>query len=256
MRRVMDSIFAGVVFDLDGVIVDSHPMHKRAWRAFLASVGKQVSEQDLDFIFEGRRRRDILIHFLGDLSDTEVQEYGNKKDEYFRQASSELEPVPGTVEFIGTAKKAGLRLAVATSASRQRAQWTLQQLKIAEYFDVVVTGDDVVQSKPDPTIYRLAAQRLGVSPECLFAIEDSVCGVRSAKSAGLRCLGIARGQSVSPLILAGADRVFPNLVDLSIGDLEEMFGPDSHMARNDLSPAERARGSFPKARLTVDSRDA
>lgn len=220
----MDSIFAGVVFDLDGVIVNSHPLHKRAWRAFLASVGKQVSEADLDFILEGRRRRDILIHFLGDLSDTEVQEYGDKKDEYFRQASSELEPVPGTVEFIRTGKKAGLRLAVATSASRQRAQWTLQKLNIADYFEAVVTGDDVVQSKPDPTIYRLAAQRLGVNPERLFAIEDSVCGIRSAKSAGLRCLGIATGRNVHPLILSGADRVVSTLVDLSLGDLEEVFG--------------------------------
>ena len=255
----MDSILAGVVFDLDGVIVDSHPLHKRAWRAFLASVGKQVSEQDLDFIFEGRRRQDILIHFLGDLSDTEVQEYGHKKDEYFRQASSELEPVPGTVKFIRTAKKAGLRLAVATSASRQRAQWTLQQLNIADYFEVVVTGDDVVQSKPDPTIYRLAAQRLEVSPERLFAIEDSVCGVRSAKSAGLRCLGIATGQNVHPLILSGADRVVSTLVDLSLRDLDEIFSAAQRMGsptRNESSSADRVGGSLRDCRLAADSTDA
>src|SRR5450631_925489 len=223
-------MLSGAVFDLDGVIVDSHPLHKRAWRAFLASVGKRVSEQDLDFIFEGRRRRDILIHFLGELSDTEIQGYGNKKDEYFRQASSELEPMPGTLEFIRTVKKAGLRLAVATSASRQRAQWTLQQLNVADDFEVVVTGDDVAQSKPDPTIYRLAAERLSVSPERLFAIEDSVCGVRSAKSAGLCCLGIAVGHYVQPLIQAGADRVFPNLADLSINDLEEALSASSPVA--------------------------
>jgi len=242
-------MFSGVVFDLDGVIVDSHPLHKRAWRGFLASVGKEVSESDLDFILEGRRRRDILIHFLGDLSDTEVQEYGNKKDEYFRQASSELEPVPGTVEFIRTVKKAGLRLAVATSASRQRAQWTLQQLNLAEYFDVVVTGDDVLQSKPDPTIYRLAAQRLEVSPERLVAIEDSVCGVRSAESAGLRCLGIATGRNVHPLILSGADRVVSTLVGLSLRDLEEVFGSAHSIS------ADRVGGSFRDCTLAADSTD-
>lgn len=216
-------MFSGVVFDLDGVIVDSHSLHKQAWRAFLCSVGKNVSESDLNFILEGRRRRDILIHFLGDISETEIQEYGNKKDEYFRQGSSELEPVPGTVEFIGKVRTTGLRLAVATSASRHRAQWTLEQLKIADCFEIVVTGDDVVQSKPDPAIYQLAAQRLSISPEFLFAVEDSVCGVRSAKSAGLRCLGIGLEKDVHPLLQAGADRVFPNLVDLSISDLEEVF---------------------------------
>lgn len=242
-----ESMFTGVVFDLDGVIVDSHPLHKRAWRTFLASVGKDVSEADLDFIFEGRRRQEILIHFLGELSDTEILEYGNKKDEFYREACAVLEPVAGSVEFIKQLEKVGLRIAVATSASRQRARWTLQQLKIADYFEVVVTGDDVAQSKPDPTIYRLAAQGLSISSEYLFAIEDSVCGVRSAKSAGLRCLGIAVGTNVHPLILAGAERVFPNLVDLAIRDLEEVFstGPRMSLPRhNESNPAERAHGSF------------
>jgi len=241
MRRVIDPMFSGAVFDLDGVIVDSHPLHKQAWRAFLGSVGKQVSEADLDFILEGRRRRDILIHFLGDISETEIHEYGNKKDEYFRQASSELEPVPGTVEFIGKVRKTGLRIAVATSASRHRAEWTLEQLKIADFFEVVITGDDVVESKPDPAVYRLAAQRLSISPERLFAVEDSVCGVHSAKSAGLRCLGIGIEKDVCPLLQAGADMVFPSLEGLSIGDVENVFSArprtgSSHLGKAHANP--------------------
>jgi len=234
-------MFRGVVFDLDGVIVDSHPLHKRAWRGFLASVGKQVSESDLDFILEGRRRRDILIHFLGELSETEIQEYGNRKDEFFREASAVLEPVAGTVEFIQQLETAGLFIALATSASRQRARWTLEQLGIAEYFDVVVTGDDVVQSKPDPTIYRLAAKRLSISPECLCAVEDSVCGVRSAKSAGLCCLGIALAEKVHPLTLAGADRVFPNLASVSIVELEKVFRTHLRSELSGIGDAQPAR---------------
>ena len=70
-------VIRGVVFDLDGVIVDSHPIHKQAWRAFLASLGREVAESDLDFILEGRGRREILVHFLGDLTDSDVREYGN-----------------------------------------------------------------------------------------------------------------------------------------------------------------------------------
>jgi beta-phosphoglucomutase-like phosphatase (HAD superfamily) len=93
-------MLSGVVFDLDGVIVDSHPIHRRAWEAFLASVGKEVSEGDLDFILEGRSRRDILVHFLGELSESEIQEYGRQKDDLFRQACAFLEPVAGSVEFI------------------------------------------------------------------------------------------------------------------------------------------------------------
>jgi beta-phosphoglucomutase len=218
-----DHMFRGVVFDLDGVIVNSHPLHKRAWRAFLSSVGKEVSESDLDFILEGRRRRDILVHFLGELSDSDIQRYGNKKDEFFRQACADLEPMEGSVQFIKELVRAGFCVAMATSASRQRAQWTLQQLNISDDFEVIVTGDDVAHSKPDPTIYQLAAEHLSISPEWLIAVEDSVCGVRSATSAGLRCLGIGVGETAHQLMAAGADRVFPNLVDLSIRDLANLF---------------------------------
>ena len=216
-------MFQGAVFDLDGVIVNSHPLHKRAWRRFLSSLGKKVPESDLDFILEGRRRRDILIHFLGDLSDSEIQEYGNKKDDFFRQACADLEPMPGAVEFIRNLNDSGLRIALATSASRQRARWTLQQLKIAEYFAVVVTGDDVIDSKPDPAIYRLAAERLFLSPNHLFAVEDSVCGVRAAKSAGLACLGLALDNAACSLRRAGAEHVISDLIDVSVEDLDGLL---------------------------------
>jgi beta-phosphoglucomutase len=216
-------MLSGVIFDLDGVIVDSHPLHKRAWRAFLASVCRPVSEEDLAFIFDGRSRREILIHFLGELSDSEIEEYGKKKDSFFRQACTALQLVPGSVEFIQKLGQAGLSIAVATSASRKRARWTLQELKIEHYFDAVVCGDDVAQSKPDPAIYRLAATTLSIAPESLFAIEDSVCGVRSARSAGLRCIGIAPEDKADPLLRAGAVQVIPDMRNLSIRDLEAAF---------------------------------
>jgi beta-phosphoglucomutase len=223
--RVSEDMFSGVVFDLDGVIVDSHPLHKRAWRAFLADLGKDVSESDLDFILEGCRRREILIHFLGELSESEIEEYGRRKDEFVRQASADLKAVTGSVEFIQSLKLARVRMAVATSASRQRAQWTLWQLGVAECFEAIVTGDDVANSKPDPAIYRSAAQRLSLAPELILAVEDSVSGVRSAKSAGMRCIGIGTGLSADALIQTGADHVLPNFAGLSIQDLKKMYQP-------------------------------
>ena len=233
-------MLSGGIFDLDGVIVDSHPLHRRAWRAFLASVGKEVSESELDVILEGRRRRDVLIHFLGELSDSEIREYGKRKDDFFRQVCVLLQPVAGTVEFIKKLATAELRLAVATSASRQRAQWTLQKFRIVDYFEVIVTGDDVAESKPDPAIYRLAAQRLSISPGRLFALEDSVCGVRSATLAGVRCLGIGRGADVLPLMGAGADCVLPSLVNLSLKDLEKVFAAHGDPSRSGDNESTRA----------------
>lgn len=228
-------MLSGVVFDLDGVIADSHPLHYRAWRAFLASVGKEVSEADLDFIREGRRRREILVHFLGELSESEIQEYGRQKDDLFLEARAFLEPVAGSVEFIKRLARVGLHLGVATAASRQRAEWTLQRFEIAKFFEAIVTGDDVAESKPDPAVYRVAAQRLSISPKHLFAVEDSVCGVRSATAAGLRCLGIGAGGNVLPLIQAGADRVLPNFANLSVEDLEAFTHPPAALSEHNES---------------------
>jgi len=222
----------GVVFDLDGVIVDSHPIHKQAWRAFLAHVGKEVSEAGLDFIFEGRKRGEILTHFLGELSDHDIQLYGSKKDEFFRQESEVLKPIRGTIEFITNVRQAGLSMAVATSASKQRAQWTLEQLELAEYFSVMVSGDDVALGKPNPGTYRMAARRLLLPPNCLLAVEDSVSGVRSAIAAGLRCVAIAPTKHAGPLMEAGANRVVPSLMNLSVRDLEEMFNGRQRADRN------------------------
>lgn len=240
-KKNEQSVLKGVIFDLDGVIVDSHPLHKRAWRAFLAHIGKEVSDADLDFIFEGRRRREILVHFLGNLSDAEIQEYGNKKDECFCQISDEMKPVLGTLEFIKVLKKAELSIGVATSASRHRTQWTLQQFDIGDCFHTLVTGDDVEKGKPDPAIYCLAAQRLSIPPAFLVAIEDSVSGVRAAKEAGLHCLGLASGQSVGSLEKAGADHVIANLCNVSLNDLHDIYS---------FSSASALQGGARKGRLS------
>ena len=232
-------MFKGVVFDMDGVIVDSHPLHKQAWQSFLIYLGKEVSESDLAFIFEGRTRREILVRFLGELSESDIQMYGNKKDEFFRQASGDLKALSGSTEFIKSLKQSGLCMAVATSASRQRAHWTLKQLELEECFEVVVTGDDVVAGKPDPAIYRLAAQGLSLPSSCLIAIEDSVSGVRSATAAGFGCIGVGAADNANQLINAGASFVVPNLMNLSMQALEKVFGTESATLFQDTNRGDR-----------------
>lgn len=117
-----------VVFDMDGVIVDSHPAHRFAWREFLRTFGKEVTDNELDFIMDGRKRKDIFFHFLGPLTDERLQEYGNLKDEFFWQAAPDAVPVPGVFEFIECIRQAGITMAVATSASTNRTRETLQRL--------------------------------------------------------------------------------------------------------------------------------
>ena len=209
-----------VIFDMDGVIVDSHPAHREAWRTFLRTLGRSVSDAELDFVLDGRKRGEILRHFLGELSEDAVHEYGKSKDEYFRRASLKVKPVPGVVKFIRTLGNAGIATAVATSASESRTRHTLEHLRLVGKIRVIVTGDDVALGKPDPSIYGLVCERLNVNPGHALAVEDAVSGIQAARGVGLKCIGVASHQSPERLRAAGAAYVVQDFLNLSLAQLE------------------------------------
>ena len=213
-----------VVFDMDGVIVDSHPAHRFAWRGFLRTLGKEVTDSELDFIMDGRKRKDILLHFLGPLTDEQLQEYGNRKDDLFWQALPDVVPVPGAFEFIECIRRAGITMAIATSASAGRTRSILTRLGLLAHFRAIVTGDEVREGKPDPCIYRLACQRIECPPQAAVAIEDAASGIQAAKSAGLKCVGIASHQPEEKLTAAGADHVLPDFLNLSLREFHSLVG--------------------------------
>jgi HAD superfamily hydrolase (TIGR01509 family) len=208
---------------MDGVIIDSHPIHRQAWRTFLRTEGREVAEAELDFILDGRKREEILCFFLGELTPSQIAQYGARKDEVLRRLAEHMRPIRGVEEFLESLSQAGIRMALATSASYPRAHGTLKELNLAGYFDAVVTGDEVASSKPDPAIYRLVAERLKETPTNLLAVEDAVSGVKSARAAGMRCLGIAGADRADQLKTAGADPVIPNFESFSLQRLEACF---------------------------------
>jgi len=217
-----------VIFDMDGVIIDSHPAHREAWRAFFQTVGRSVSEAELDFVLDGRKRSEVLNHFLGELSEQELQQYGDRKDAFFMQRSRQVKLIPGVVELLDRLRSATIATAVATSASKNRARDMLNQWQLTEKFDVVVTGNDVARGKPDPSIYRLACQLLNTAPANTLAIEDAVSGIHAARAAGLVCVGVAGHESPHKLRAAGAAHVVEDFVDLSRSQLEGLLS--SHRA--------------------------
>jgi HAD superfamily hydrolase (TIGR01509 family) len=213
----------GVVFDMDGVLVDSHAEHRKAWRLFLQTLGRDVPDSELDFVLDGRTRRDILRHFLGSFPDHELAELGRRKDGIFRQVQLAVAPVPGVVRLVRDLHSRGMALAVATSASRSRAHSTLVELGLLNRFETVATGEDVAQGKPHPAVYLLACHRLQIDPQCLLAIEDAVSGIRAAVGAGLRCLAVALHEAPETLIAAGAVQVVRDFENVSSADLECIF---------------------------------
>jgi beta-phosphoglucomutase len=212
-------IIEGIIFDMDGVLIDSHPAHREAWRKFLGTLGKVVSDEELGFILEGRRRDEILRYFLGELSESKIIEYGHQKDSFFRESFGEVKLMPGVSQFLETLARLGLKAAIATSATARRTQGTLEHLSLQKHFAVIVTGDDVSAGKPDPGVYKLAAQQMNVSPERLLALEDAPCGILAARAAGMRCVGVSTNGRADVLLRSGAEFVIPDFGSASVEKL-------------------------------------
>jgi beta-phosphoglucomutase len=232
-----DRQLRGVIFDMDGVIVDSHSVHRQAWRLFFGTLGRQVPEAELDFILDGRKRDEILRHFLGDCRQPELEEFGRRKDCIFRQMHHEIAPVPGVVRLVHELHGNGMVLGLATSASRSRAHSTLIQLGLLDCFRAVLTGEDVLLGKPDATIYRLARERIEIAAERLLAVEDAISGIRAAVGAGIGCLGVALHELAENLTAAGAIHVVHDFESISVQDLEYI------LERRDLGALARQVGA-------------
>jgi beta-phosphoglucomutase len=213
----------GLIFDLDGVVVDSHPAHLCAWKSLFTSLGKPVSDHDLKFVLEGQKREEILRRFLGELTDAQLADYGARKETLFKNSTGALQTVNGVLEFLDQVEVEGLPVALASSASRNRVEYTLEQLGLTERFRVVVTGSDVVKGKPDPALFHAAAEGIGVGPSGILVCEDAVNGVEAAKTAGMRCLAIAANGRTPLLQRAGADMIVPDFTATSLEELRALF---------------------------------
>jgi len=225
IRTPLVSKIQSVIFDMDGVIVDSHPAHRKAWHQFLQSLDKDVSDEELEFILDGRKRSEILLHFLGEMPESKLAEYGKMKDDFFRQISFQVKPVPGVIEFVRDLVRRRIKLGIATSASKGRTLSTLRRLCLTDSFATVVTGDDVPEGKSSPAIYELVCARLCTQARYSLVVEDAAPAVRAAKSAGFRCIGVGPGCSAR-LQAAGADHVIEDFVGFSLDDLADPLQPE------------------------------
>jgi beta-phosphoglucomutase len=216
-------MLAAIIFDFDGVIVDSHPAHIWAWKEFFLSVGKKISDEDLSFIREGARREEILRKFIGDLTAEQIRRYGAEKERLFQTFAGEVNLVSGFAHFLGQAETAGLNTAVATSGNRRRVENMLCHFGLLARFRTIVTGDDVPRGKPDPELFQRAAQDLRVDAENILVCEDAVAGVEAAKTAGMKCLAIATNGREPMLRAAGAGLVVDDFAQVSLDDVRRLF---------------------------------
>ncbi len=212
-----------VIFDMDGVLIDSHPIHKKAWNRFLASIGKRVTDEELEFVLDGRKREDILNHFLGPLTPSQVVDYGHRKEQLFREEARHVGTVVGVEHFMSELQRRSIPMAVASCGSSSRVQFMLECLGFQDRFAAVITGDDVPCGKPDPTIFRKAAEAVAAPCSSTLVVEDAVAGVMAAKAAGMKCLAIASNGRGKALLGAGADEVVSDFASVDIARLSALF---------------------------------
>lgn len=216
-----------LVFDMDGVLFDSHPFHRVAWRELLRGASKDVSDAELDFIMEGTTRDEILHHFLGPLTPGQILFYAKQKDAIFRQEEDQVQTVQGLEDFLDLVESASIPMAVASSASKVRVKRMLEKHRLAERFAAILTGDDVHVGKKDPAIFLRAAEDLRMKPSDVLVLEDALHAIAAVKKVGMKCIGVGAETRQPEMIKAGADLVLRDFTDLKLSDLFELFQPSS-----------------------------
>jgi len=204
----------GVIWDLDGVIVDTAPFHFQVWKKTLKEMGLLFSQEEFALIF-GRRNRDIIAGLVGKpLSTEEMERINGRKESLFREAlRGEVRALPGVLFWLEELKRRGYRQALATSAPRENMEMMVGSLGIEGFFDEIVLADEVSAGKPDPEIFLLAAKALQLPPARCIVLEDAVAGVEAAKRAGMKCIAVATSHHRE--VLAEADMVVDSLNDLA-----------------------------------------
>ena len=184
----------GVIFDLDGVLVSTDALHYRAWERLAADHGIRFNQQIGDR-FRGVGRMESLELLLADadrsFSPGDREAMAEQKNAYYRSMLDGLTPLDvlaGVADLLGSLRTLGIKLAVG-SASRN-ASYLLERVELAAMFDAVVDGHDVRHTKPDPQVFLLAADRLGLKASTCLVVEDAPAGVEAARRAGMACLAI------------------------------------------------------------------
>lgn len=209
-----------IILDMDGVIADTNPFHRLAWRRFAAEVGREVSEESLRRHVFGWRTEEAIVNLWGTPADgpAEVARMASRKEATYRElARGRLQATPGLETFVRRVRAAGLRLGLATSACRENVEMVLGTLGLDGVFDAVVVGEEVRVAKPNPEIFLEAARRLDVEPARCLVVEDSLSGIAAARAAGMRCVALTTTHTEQELLAAGAERAAPDFTEVELG---------------------------------------
>ena len=212
-----------VLWDMDGTLIDSEEFHWLAWHETMSDEGISITRQQFLASF-GQRNDSILPRWLGESATPErIERIASSKEERYRALVRRdgIAPLPGVSNRVHRLHEQGWRQAIASAAPRANIEVILEALGAKQFFQAIVSAEDVSRGKPDPEVFVTAALRVGVPPERCIVVEDTAAGIEGARRAGMRSIGVGRnGKHLA------ADVVVPSLERLAADDFDNLVPLD------------------------------
>ena len=224
----------GVIFDMDGVLINSYDAHKRSWQQMAGEYGLKMTDEQFAATF-GKPSRDIIAQVWPERAEAHrISEMDDRKEQIFRDRISQQVPeMPGAMKLIHQLRQAGYKLGIGSSGPPQNVQLVTQKLNIVDLLHGTVTGMDVIRGKPDPQVFLLTAEKMNIAPSRCAVIEDAAHGIDAAKRAGMIAVGLTG--TVTRAQLSHADLVVDELNELSPESLADLIDGQSKTGTGPVS---------------------
>jgi len=213
----------GAIFDWDGVVIDSSSYHEESWERLAEEEQRTLPPDHFKRGF-GMKNAKIIPDILEWTQDpAEIERLDKRKEELYREIIKEkgIDPLPGVVEWLDTLQEAEVPCAIASSTARLNITLMLDLIGVEDYFDIIVSGEDVSRSKPDPAGFLMAADKIDTPSDRCVVFEDAHVGIEAARAAGMKVVGVASTHGAETL--QDADRVVTRLDELTLDEVEAWF---------------------------------
>jgi len=218
-------MFKSIIFDMDGVIIDSEPIHFKVEKKLFKNLGLAISDEE-HHSFVGTVSRETWLYIKDKYKlNQSIEELVEMEGVSYMDcllSQENIKPIPGVTELIEELRRNNVKLVVASSASIKNIETVLQMFNLERFFETKISGDEVNNGKPAPDIFLYAVKIIGAEPEECIVIEDSKNGVEAAKSAGMKCIGFENPNS-GKQDLSSADMVINSFSEINYQKLRQIY---------------------------------
>ena len=215
-----------VIWDMDGTLVDTAELHFQAWVRLAREINRPFTRDDFAATFGQRNPEIIRKLFVGYGSEQDVDELGARKENYYRAAAREgVALLPGVRALLEALHADGFKQAIGSSAPRENLNLILRLTRTEPLFEALVSMEDTQRGKPDPQVFLVAAEKLGIEAKRCLVVEDAPAGVQAAKAGGMSCVAVnfVGHHTKEALTQAGADRVVQSLEQVSVQTVRQIL---------------------------------